>query len=119
MAVRQKGQSQLDYLWVNFGEHEVLKVGTEKEIPSLKLVEKMIKESVDSPDLENYYTKDEVDQKLALIDTSESNLKEIKEQLKENTEKLLVLNGPVECEGSVLNIVTNQIQSAFDWENIN
>lgn len=117
---REKGQSQLDYLWVNFGEYEVLKTTTneDKIIPSLATVNKLIEQSSSSPKLDNYYTKQEVDEKLALIDTSESNLAEIKNQLQLHQDMLLKLNGTSEQEGSVLNIVTNQIQSAFDWKEL-
>lgn len=116
MAKRQKGQSQLDYLWVHFGEYEILKTSDndDKLIPSLAMVNQLLKQSSSSPELENYYTKEEVDEKLAMIDTSESNLKDIKDQLQQHSETLLKLQGSVEEEGSILNIV----QSTLDWEEL-
>lgn len=42
MPIRQPGQSQLDYLWVNFGEHYVSDTLEEKGIPSSKLLQELV-----------------------------------------------------------------------------
>lgn len=67
--------------------------------------------------LDDYYTKDEIDAKLALVDVSE--IEKLKLQINQNTQDLLILKGSEEQEGSVLNIVSNQIESALTWEEIN
>lgn len=67
--------------------------------------------------LDNYYTKDEIDAKLKVLDPSDTG--ELLLQVQKNTKDLLKLNGPVEEEGSVLNIISNQIQTSLSWEEIN
>lgn len=67
--------------------------------------------------LDDYYTKDEIDAKLALVDVSE--IEKLKLQINQNTQDLLILKGSEEQEGSVLNIISNQIESALTWEEIN
>lgn len=67
--------------------------------------------------LDNYYTKEEIDAKLKVLDPS--NAGELLLQIEKNTQDLLKLQGPVDQEGSILNIISNNIDSAFEWQEIN
>lgn len=67
--------------------------------------------------LDDYYTKDEIDAKLELLDFQ--NIEELKLQTDKNTKDLLKLQGSSDQEGSILNIISNQINSALTWEEVN
>lgn len=68
-------------------------------------------------------SKDYIDQQLLIINEKLDSLNvadvlSLKEQVEDNTAKLLILSGPADQEGSILNIVSNNIQSALNWQEI-
>lgn len=140
---RKPHQSQLDYLWDNFANLKKLElkdgqlIGTNEAGESTLLIEftgglqtdlsglqsqveantKALQELNDSKgglvsqviEQVNEY----IDQKVANLDVSK-----LKAQLDEATSDILVLKGSENVEGSVLNIVTVQIENAFNWQEI-
>lgn len=65
------------------------------------------------------------DDKLTLIDTNATDITALKEaveantaSINSNTSALQVLNGDVNTEGSVLNIVKNQITNTLEWQEV-
>lgn len=57
-------------------------------------------------------------EKLQLIDTNASDIAELQTQVEANTAVLTILQGDVNKEGSILNIVDNKISHALSWQNI-
>lgn len=192
MALREKGQSQLDYLWVNFGNLQTSKETREQggflitsddisnqvedakllavsqlEIVGNKLLGKNYKGNklteITLSDLSNggqingsetdsivlevidntisgrlkinnedslialietdnglkaEFTDKELIQKIELVQNVAADLESLKTDVKTNSDALLILNGDENQEGSVLNIVSNQIINAFNWQEI-
>ena len=173
MAQREKGQSQLDYLWVNFGKFsaedlvttdQLANIGsdavieltldrnklvgsnnkgqriTEVDLSSLVTGESSIigsesksliievKDSVitgklkidNDPDSLVSLTETDKGLKINLSDslnTSLNLIKNVGEDITQLKKDILILNGDENTNGSVLNVVTNNIQTAFDWQN--
>lgn len=189
MAQRVKGQSQLDYLWSNFGNLSVINPNKEGIIPTIEDIDQKLEvsnsqtvsklkitstkliglnsqnreiTSVNISDLikesntlqgsetnslvinvidnviegklkifnseDSLLTLKETDKGLQVL-FKDSNLEtklnsfnqdllEIKKDIQSNIEALQILNGDEIQEGSVLNLINNNIESAFTWQNI-
>lgn len=101
---------------------QIINSDSETQAGSLKKVLKDAKDYTDTQ-LTNYVEKVEgssliTSEKLALIDTNAEDISELKTKVEANTAGLLKLNGTAEQEGSVLNIVKTNIESALDWKEL-
>lgn len=186
MVQRAKGQSQLDYLWVNFGKLSVPEeitggtLITAEEVKELQsnLVSKLaisgqtligrnsegaeitsvalpisssgglllqgseskslvleVKDNVVSGRLKinnedsliNLVETDkglkaefsgDFNKQLEIIKNVSEDISALKEEVKNNSDALLILNGDEHQEGSVLNLINLNIQSAFNWQEL-
>lgn len=140
---RKPHQSQLDYLWDNFAKLKQLElkdgqlIGTNEAGESNLSVDFTGELQVDNSELKLQVEENTkaiellndskeglanqvLEQVLQYVDdkVSELDVSQFKDQLDKNTSTLLVLNGTEEEEGSVLNIVTTHIESAFEWQEL-
>ena len=84
-----------------------------------------IKEAKDYTDdqLTGYVQKQEgygliADEKLQLIDTNATDITALKESTEANTAAINIINGDANTEGSILNIVNNNINIALEWSTV-
>lgn len=84
-----------------------LKLNNEDSLIVLKETEKGLKVEINDSTLQ---------ESLQLIKDVSENITELKESIKQNSDTLVVLNGDENQIGSVLNTVSNCINSALEWE---
>lgn len=65
------------------------------------------------------FNSEELKDQLALIQNVSEDIAQLKLDVKNNSDALATLNGDENTEGSVLNLINNSINSAFQWKNLN
>lgn len=177
MVKREPKQSQLDYLWVNFGKLTVPKeieqgtlitaeqveereayfisklslegqklvgsnnqgtkltevllpitsggliVGSESDSLIIEIKDGIISGKLKIDDSESLITLVETDKGLKIDDgglftTISEDITQLKLDVQNNKDSLIVLNGDENVEGSVLNIVNTNINKALNWQEI-
>lgn len=138
---RKPHQSQLDYLWDNFANLKSLElkdgqlIGTNEAGESTLTIDftgglqadlSGLQQQVDANtkalqvlnDSKEGLVSQVLQEVTQYIDSQLIDVTEIKTKLNEISSSLQILNGSKEEEGSILNVVTSQIESAFNWQEI-